>query len=112
MSLTFKTNDPDGLLHAFRSGIDQKHIVTWSYDRDGDFTHTPEQWARKAWLRPEIQLGQLCLHILRPNGVNISSQVYAVYHGRFLESMLVHCDHLFSDGSASALPNNRDQVAA
>ena len=112
MSITFKTYDPHGLLRAFKKAIDDGEIVTWSYDRDGDFTHTPEQWKSRAWLRPEIQSGQLYFYILTPANTNLSKVVYAVYHGRFIEAMLTHCDTLFTDGTASALPGNRDQVAA
>ena len=112
MSLTFRTSDPQGLLQAFKRGIDKNEIVTWTYDKDGDFTHTPEQWRSKAWLRPDIQSGQLYFYILGQKNKQMSKAVYAVYHGRFIESVLTHCDALFVDASATALPSNRDQVAA
>ncbi len=112
MSLTFNTPNPKALLAAFKRGIDDKHIVTWSCDTDGDFTHTPEQWKNKAWLRPELKAGELSLYIVKPQNAGVSSEVYAVYHGRFIEAMLAHCDRLFSEGSASALAGNRDSVAA
>jgi hypothetical protein len=43
MALLFKTNVPQALLNDFKK-IDEGHVVTWSCDRDGDFTHTPDQW--------------------------------------------------------------------
>jgi hypothetical protein len=36
--------------------------------------------------------------------------LYAVYHGRFIESMLTHCDELFNAGAATALPTNSDVI--
>jgi hypothetical protein len=30
--------NPANLLAAIKKGIDEKHIETWSYDKDGDFT--------------------------------------------------------------------------
>lgn len=110
MSLTFKTPNPGLLLSTFKKGIDDRRIVTWSYDREGDFTHTPLQWKNKAWLRPELQLGRLELYILNPRDTRISSEVYSVYHGRFIEAMLAHCDRLFSDGTASALASGKDSI--
>ena len=44
MAINFDTDNPTKLLSAFKKAIDDKKIVTWSYDKDGYFTHTPEQW--------------------------------------------------------------------
>lgn len=112
MSLAFATPIPGDLLIHFKKLIDQKHVVTWAHNRDGDFTHTPDQWRGKAWLRPSIQGGQLTFSILRPHGAVVSSVVYAVYHGRFIEAMLTHCDRYFSTCSATALATSIDSVAA
>jgi hypothetical protein len=35
---------------------------------------------------------------------------YGVLHGRFIESMLTHCDGLFSNATATALPTNSDII--
>jgi len=86
-------------------------VTTWAYDSDGDFTHTAEQWRNKAWLRPKIKEGeQLELFIVKPKEERISSAVYAIYHGRFIESILRHCDKLFNEGLATALPEGNDVV--
>lgn len=112
MALYFETQTPNGLLKAFKKAIDDGHISTWSYDSQGDFTHTPEQWNKLAWFRPKvIEKKQLVFSIIRPKNRNISSEVYAVYHGRFLESILVHCDTLFTKSIATALPAETDNVA-
>ena len=104
MSISFKTNDPRGLLAAFKKAIDDRHVVTWTYDRDGDFTHATEQWRNKAWLRPKFGVGELRFGILGPNSQNrMSKEVYAIFHGRFIESMLAHLDALFSSAAATAL---------
>ena len=111
MALYFKTNDPQKLLDEFKKAIKEGKIATWSPDNEGDFTHTPEQWKNRAWLRPKIETGKLALYILRPKDTNITSLVYAVYHGRFIESMLLHCDNLFTDSTATAFPEGRDNVS-
>src|SRR6267142_1570402 len=99
MAIHFKTEKPKSLLAAYKKAIDDGHVTTWSYDAEGDFTHTAEQWNRKAWLRPKIQEGSaLALYIIKPKDIKISSVIYSVYHGRFIESMLAHCDALFSEG--------------
>jgi hypothetical protein len=112
MAIHFKTTEPKRLLATYKKAIDDGHIKTWSYDEDGDFTHTAEQWLRKAWLRPKIIPGQeLIFYILAPRETRMSSEVYGIFHGRFIESMLVHCDRIFIDASASAMPESGDVVS-
>ncbi len=111
MALHFKTQTPEKLLVAYKKAIDGGHITSWSYDQDGDFTHTAEQWFRKAWLRPRIKEGnELVFYILTPKEIKLSSVIYAIYHGRFIESMLSHCDTLFVEGYASAMPEAGDII--
>jgi hypothetical protein len=109
MAIYFETKTPKKLLAAYKKAVDDEHVSTWSYDSEGDFTHTADQWNRKAWLRPKIEeRTALIFHILKPKDDTLSSVVYAVYHGRFIESMLRHCDGLFSTARASAMPEEGD----
>jgi hypothetical protein len=111
MAIYFKTGTPKKLLAAYKKAIDDGHIRTWTYDADGDFTHTADQWNKKAWLRPKIQEGvALVLYILAPKDTTLGSVIYAVYHGRFIESMLRHCDELFTEGRATSMPEGGDVV--
>jgi hypothetical protein len=112
MAIHFKTATPKKLLAAFKKAIDDGKVVTWSYDADNDFTHTAQQWKARAWLRPTvIEREDLVFTILKPQNSKISSEIYAIYHGRFIESMLVHCDSLFKEAFATALPEDGDIVS-
>jgi hypothetical protein len=112
MAIHFKTKNPIKLLAAYKKAIDDGHISTWSYDEDGDFTHTADQWLRKAWLRPKVkEAEELVFHVLAPKETQLSSVLYAIYHGRFMESMLLHCDTLFELGSVSAMPEDGDIIS-
>jgi hypothetical protein len=111
MAIYFETKTPKKLLTAFKKAIDDGHVTTWAYDKEGDFTHTTEQWNKQAWLRPKIIEGEaLQMIIVKPANKKVSSAVYAIYHGRFIESMLRHCDELFSIGRATAMPEESDSV--
>lgn len=112
MAVTITTSSPQSLLAGIKLSIDQGHIVTWSYDSDGDFIHTAEQWKYKAWLRPIVKTGNLTFGIIPPRSVAISREVYAIYHGRFIEMLLVHFDEKFSAAIASAMPTNDDDVGS
>ncbi len=111
MAIEFKTSNPKKLLEDYKKAIDDGVIATWSYDQDDDFTHTPSQWKNKAWLRPKVKDGKLVFVIIKQKNVNISSLIYAVYHGRFIESMLNHFDASFSNATATALPTEDDTVS-
>jgi hypothetical protein len=108
MAIYLMTTDATKLLADFKNKIRQGHIVTWSCDGDGDFTHTPQQWAQKAWLRPVALPDGLRLGILKPNGSSVTWPIYGVFHGRFIESMVEHCHALFT--SAQATPNPLAQI--
>lgn len=112
MAVYFYTKSSSGLLVAIRDAIDKGHIRTWSYDKDGDFTHAVDQWRFKAWLRPKSLPDRLALYILAPKGTNISKEVYGIYHGRFIESVLVHADRLFDRAESTAMAVPGDLVAA
>lgn len=110
MAIIIQTNNPAKLLKAIKEAIDEGNVQTWSYDSDGDFTHNPEQWNKKAWLRPKIYTNELKLGIIPPKDTKISRSVYGIYHGRFIEMLLVHFDTEFSNAIATALPTAMDIV--
>jgi hypothetical protein len=109
--ITFTAPSPLHLLALLKEEIRKGKITTWS-EENGYFTHTPSQWARKAWLLPSIQGSELRFAIIKSQGSNITTEVYAVYHGRFVEMMLAHFDRQFTNGFASAMPAAADRVAA
>ena len=118
MALRIRATNPQDLLNKIKQGIDQNRIQTWRYtiESHGEyFSHvTPDkQWVGKAWLKPSIsadKADQLVFNIIRPQNGKISSQDYAVYHGRFAEMVLSHFDKEFSIVWATALPETGDLV--
>lgn len=110
MAVIIKTKNPSGLLSAIRKAIDDKKIETWSYDSDGDFTHTPDQWIRKAWLKPRTNANELQFGFLGRKDITTTKLVYAVYHGRFTEMLLNHFDNDLDEVKATAMPTSIDVV--
>lgn len=110
MALIVKTANPQGLLSDIKKAIDTKSIQTWQYDSDGDFTHTPEQWKYKAWMRPTIYLGEVHFGFIGHKTVNTTKLIYALYHGRFAEMLLNHFDDKFSNVQATAMPTAVDKI--
>lgn len=102
MATVVYTPTSKSLLAQIKKAIDEGTVDTWIYDTDGDFTHKPEQWKNKAWLRPYVSSGVLQFGLVGRNGVDMSKEIYGIYHGRFIEMLLVHFDGAFSNVTATA----------
>jgi hypothetical protein len=109
MAITVTTTGPQALLEAILKAVKERHVDTWEY-RDGYFTHSPAQWRGLAFLKPSVSKNTLLLNIFHPQGRNITSEIYAVYHGRFIEMLLAHFERMFDSARASALASQGDVV--
>jgi hypothetical protein len=109
--VTISTTSPDDLLKRFRKAIDDGHVVTWKYYSDGDFTHTPPQWTGKAYMRPSTESGKLKFNIIKAASTGVDMPVYAVFHGRLIESFIEHFFKSFTNGYGSAQPQAGDVVS-
>jgi hypothetical protein len=116
MAVHFECKDPRSLLDAFDARVTQLEpkgkITTWEKHTDGrHYTHRAPEWSRKAWLQPVIEShGRLTFQIIKPTGMNISTVVYAYYHGHLIETFLAHFDSMFSSAQASAMPASGDNI--
>ena len=108
MAISFLTDDPVKLLKDLRRTIDKGEIVTWSYDSDGDFTHTPDQWKYRAWLRPTEDSDRLRFNIVASKSYPLSWTIYSVYHGRFMETMIRHCRDIYTIARSQSKPTDND----
>lgn len=114
MAIFVQTDNPTRLVQDIKSYIDDKKIVTWMYDDDGDFTHDTDQWRYNAWIRPVIKKNdnQVIFSILCRNDRNLSVRDYAIYHGRFVEILLTYFDKLCIEIKVSPLATHYDSVVA
>lgn len=111
MALIVKTSNPTELLIEIKKTIDTLGIQTWTYDSEGDFTHVPDQWKNKAWMRPHIYPGELHFGFLGNTKVKTTKLIYAVFHGRLAEMLLNHFDEKFSKIEATAMPTTIDKIS-
>ena len=108
MAIIVKTDNPSELLNAIKKAIDDKTVETWSYDAEGDFSHTPEQWKFKAWFQPKVYPAELRFGILKHKDATLKRLVYGVYHGRFIEMLLMQFDELFENAKATSQKTEPD----
>jgi hypothetical protein len=109
--ITISTSTPTDLLARIKRAIDNGTIKTWAYDRDGDFTHSANQWNMKAWLRPQVTTNGIQLTFVAPTS-GASREVFAVYQGRFQEMMMAHFWNSYSQSSCTPAPTPSDAAVA
>ena len=111
MAVRVHCKSPGTLLNNIKARINDGSIETWSVDSDGDFTHTPEQWRKKAWFRPLVLEDRIVFRIIPPVTKFITWPIYGVFHGRFIEMLLLHFDLEFDRAVATALPTDGDIIS-
>jgi hypothetical protein len=105
-----ETTNPQGLLEDIEKAIEANEITTWEKARSGSFTHTEDQWMNKAWFKPKVGTQSIIFNIIRPKGGNVSSEAYAIYHGRFSYMLLKHFDDKMKTIQLTALARQGDIV--
>lgn len=112
MSIYVKSSNPQKLINDINEKIANSGIDTWSVDKDGDYTHTAEQWKNHAWIHPIIETGRVVFAIWGRVNVNLSVVDYAIYHGRFVEMLLAHFDRQCENIEVSSLATGYDRIKA
>lgn len=92
MAIFVRTANPQQLLDKIRDFIDKGEIKTWQFDSDNDLTYYVAQFVGKAWFHPIVaaEENSLIFGIIANQKIEMSSQLYAIYHARFLEILLLH----------------------
>jgi len=106
------TSGPTELLVAIRKAISDGTVATWDSTPQGSITHTAAsgQWKNKAWFRGVVGDDGIIFNIIRPKGSNVSSEVYAIYHGRLAEMLLAHFDASIESIEITSLAGDGDVV--
>ena len=112
MSIYVKTIDPNKLIEDINEKINNSSINTWSVDKDGDYTHTAQQWQFHAWMHPIVEPGRVVFAIWGRVSEDLSIVDYAIYHGRFAEMLLTHFDQQCSSIEISSLASQYDKIKA
>lgn len=113
MAVIVETVGPQVFLTGICKSIDGGKVQTWKYqNRNSEiyFTHCANQWDGKAWLKPVREDGVLVFYIYKANNVVLTTEIYAVFHGRFIEMLLAHFYQQMSKIWATAKPANGDQI--
>lgn len=98
MAIIIRTSNPQTLLQNLNVAISEERIRTWLVDVDGDYSATPDKWKYKAWFRPVIKSDEslLVFGIVKSMEYTLTCEIYGVYHGRFIATLLSHFDEIIS----------------
>ena len=97
MAIYIHTNDSQGLHQRLTASICNREIITWDVDKDGDYTIDRDQWRFKAWFRPTEKQGQLIFGIVQSRKYVMTNELYGVYHGRLVATILANFSDLISE---------------
>ena len=111
MAIYVKTSTPRALVQKINQDIHENKIQTWTVDKDGDYTHAPEQWRNRAWIRPHIEEGRVVFGALCRKDANMTVNEYAVFHGRFVEMLLDNFDHMCMSIEVTPLGTKYDSIS-
>lgn len=94
MAIVIKTEQPNQLLEELNRAITNGLIQTWQVDCEGDYTISRFQWFQHAWLRPYVETGRLVFGIVQSSSFVMTCQLYGVFNGRFVATLLTHFDFM------------------
>ena len=97
MAIFIHTDNPNGLHQRLTASICNHEIITWGVDKDGDYTIDRDQWRFKAWFRPTEGQGQLVFGIVQSRKYVMTNELYGVYHGRLVSTILAYFSDMISE---------------
>ena len=101
MAIIIKTQRPQELINSLNRAINRRAILTWVVDDMGDYTISREQWQFLAWM---------IFGIIQSRKFPMTKELYGVYHGRFVATLLSHFDSDIIDINVTPLLTEYDVV--
>lgn len=111
MAVIIQTDDPDTLLEKIYEAIDSKKADKWVSISDGRLTYGALLWKNEAFFKPQIWVEEKQLRfglIKRKDRKNIGTRLYAIYHTKLIELLLLRFDQDFLRVTATAGRTNPD----
>lgn len=104
MAVIVYSSSPSTLRNCIYSAIAQGKIQTWEVDSDGDITVRNLNWNRKAWFQIQLHevAGLLTFGLIPSKNYILTNELYGVYHGRILSTLLAHFDFMINKVEASS----------
>lgn len=92
MAIIIQTMESTQLISSLNKAIKTHSILTWTVDEMGDYTISRDQWRYLAWMRAYIENNRIVFGIIQSRRFPMTKELYGVYHGRFVATLLSHFD--------------------
>ncbi len=101
MKIEALTENPQQLVNAINKAITDGTVKTWAIVKNDQsenlYSHTPDQWAEKAMLKPQISNDRTTFFISWwAKNTEPTHEVKGYITGRFTEILLVHFANYFT----------------
>lgn len=97
MAIIIKTQNVQKLIDSLNNSIKNREILTWMIDSDGDYTIVRDQWRYHAWFRCYNKEERIIFGIVQSRKFLMTRDLYGIYSGRFVATLLSHFDSLMDD---------------
>lgn len=96
MAIIIETKNAEVLFDQFICLVKSGIIKTWITDEDDDLTSSNQKWRYKAWFTHSFDHNNttLAFGIMRSYGQLLTNEIYGVYHGRLVSTLVAHFDYL------------------
>ena len=111
MAIIIQTNNPDLLLDKIYDAINNKDAEKWITTEDGRLTYGVLLWKNEAFFKPQIWVDDKELRfglLKRKDRKHITSKLYAVFHTKLIELLLLKFDKEFISVRATASKTDPD----
>ena len=92
MAIIIQAQHPKLLIKSLNEAIKTYSILTWTVDDMGDYTISRDQWRYLAWIRAYIEEHRVIFGIIQSRKFLMTPELYGIYHGRFVATLLSHFD--------------------
>lgn len=99
MAVIIKLNDNiirDNFLKNFFKCIKEGTISTWKHDNNSNISISNSKWYGKAWFGFYLKDDEIGCGLIAPHNAIITREIYGVYHGRLIATLLANFDSQIS----------------
>ena len=104
MAVRIYSGNPEDFLNRLIMDLRSDRIPTWTIDDEGDITISNAKWHQKAWFSIECPQGEnmIVFGLIQSKYYRMTKELYGVYHGRLIATLLAYYDTLITEINVSA----------
>ncbi|MGC4004673.1 MAG: hypothetical protein QM811_16765 [Pirellulales bacterium] len=110
MSVTVYSPDPQELIDALENASQEGDLKEWRLTSKKRYTLNAEKLRNKAFFSATVSDDYVVFNIRPGIGLRLANTTYAIYHGHFIQLLLMNFDDMISTISCTALADDNDRT--